>query len=440
MWERQLSQTLKRTLSHGPNNKNKTGHRLRWRPPKRDEGKMNHKTKSLNALVSQGEASTVTEADLAIINGGFAFTPLEASGVYVRKMYVCHTAIDRSKDRFTPEVLDHLATTLVGKGFNDGHPQQGRTTSETVIGRVFKTETVEETLEAARQRTGEDLRLPDGGTTVKWVVAHFYIPLIDEYSQTITKKIEAGILTYASIGFEWKSPTRVNDDNGNVLYYEYRELVEAHEVSLVWLGDQTGAAITKSADKDETQPDEKETPKMKQINKALGLDPAASEESAMAALDAERQKAATDASIVKALGVTTEDGAKALMADASAGKAYRVSLCKQVTDAENKLGRFPDAEQKAAREKALSGRSIADLETEAKWAEKQVEEKFPTGGTKGLTGGGNGSEGVKGGKSFEDTVNEIKQKTSGIPHAKAVAQAAKENPEGYTAYMNPTAN
>jgi len=197
----------------------------------------------------------------------------------------------------------------------------------------------------------------------------------------------AGIARHASIGFAAANLVRVNDEeSGETLYWEYKSPGEALEGSLVWLGAQPGATVTKSAkDVNIDEADDKsrkEGRKMKEIMKALGLAADADTGEALQTIQAFREKGVrlkTLEEVVEPLGENlNRKHVEELIALSGDGKAYRKDLISRQIKAERLLGRTGDADDDTTeREKQLSARSLDEIRGDLEYLEKQAAEKFP---------------------------------------------------------------
>jgi hypothetical protein len=349
---------------------------------------MKKRQKDVAAIITTG-GGTPTPEQVAAINR-FALEPHEASQLYVRPVYLCHNAIDRDNDRFDEALLADFVRTLPGKALLLGHDHKD---PAAIVGAFFSAELVEESLEAAISRTGEDLRLPEGASSVKWVKGWLYLPLTDEDCAEIVPKINAGVLRHVSIGFDADGPVPQRGADDEIIFWEWKPPGEAQEGSLVWLGAQPGAT-TSAKEVKEHKDHERKEPTMKGIMKALGLSPDANEESgvkAVSELTAKAAKAEADLTAAKALlekaGIADEATAKDLAEDAATGKTYRDTLAKEAAAFARMVGRV-DVGGEEAFAKTLAARPLADLKAEHDFYEKAAKEKHP-GGT-GKVGGSSG--------------------------------------------------
>jgi len=199
----------------------------------------------------QAEAAEVTEADLALINRRFALAPLTAEQVYVRRLALCNDQYDRTSERFPRAYLDRFAETLPGKPLLAHHDK-----GQFPLGRFFRAEVV--TVPA--EEGGEGRR----GAEVTWLYCWAYL-VKTRGNEEVRAQIDAGVYSHVSIGFRWADLTcdvcgRSYFQGGcpHVIDQEYEgrrctatysgdpRKVEALEGSLVYLGAQYGAVVTKS--------------------------------------------------------------------------------------------------------------------------------------------------------------------------------------------------
>lgn len=354
--------------------------------------------KSLGLCKSAGAA--ITGEQLAAINS-YTLSPLKGEALYVRKMRLAHNAVDRDKERFSEGLLKRFAETLPGKSLLLGHqwgpPGKG----------LFFDAVIEEmSLQEAKAVTGEDLVLPETMDRVKFLVSFFYMVKKPEIDGMIAD-IEGGVLRHVSIAFNAEKREPVKDKDGNVLYHEYRGKGEALEGSIVWLGAQPGAAITKGASPVNIQGEgedkkKKEEKTMKEITKALGLGVDATEAEAVKAISEKASRLKFLEEVVTPLGDNvTKLAVEELLANGADGKAYRKDLVSKQVKWERLLGRVGDTDEACkAREAVLAKRSIAEIKEDLTHLEKTVREKFPTeslieGGTPGKNRAGKEDDGRK---------------------------------------------
>ncbi len=218
-------------------------------------------------LKAMGVGKPATDEQLVQINK-YALVALKAEQVYVRRLLMAHNGIDRDTERFNEALLDNFATTLPGKNFfADGHPSFWSDRTGPGEGLFFSASTEEMTPERFKEITSETIKLPEGASNAKVLWSDMYLLKL-ESNKDMLAKLDAGIYRFISIGF--KAPyTPVTDDKGNTLYGEYRENGEAREGSLVWLGAQPGASVTKNAKTEDNLNNHGGQKKMKEILQKL---------------------------------------------------------------------------------------------------------------------------------------------------------------------------
>jgi hypothetical protein len=196
----------------------------------------------------RAEAPEVTEADLELINTRYALRPLTADEVYVRRLALCNDQYDRTSERFPRSYLERFAQTLPGKPLLAHHDKK-----QFPIGRFFKAEVVVE--------PGPDR------TPVTWLYCSAYL-LKTASNEDVRAQIDGGVYSHVSIGYRWADLTcdlctrsYFSGDCAHVIdqVYDGRrctatysgdpERAEAVEGSLVYLGAQYGAVVTKSDDR-----------------------------------------------------------------------------------------------------------------------------------------------------------------------------------------------
>lgn len=170
------------------------------------------------------KAAEITDAELAQINK-FAVKKLTKEEVTIYTMKVANNKIDRDQERFADEVLDSFAKSVVGKSWLYMHNKR----DFMPFGKLFDAWTAVE-------------------NGMKWLYVKGY--LLSSDAETVAK-IDSGIWKFVSIGFTAPELMVIIDNtNGKVTHYEYRNMAgkeaEALEVSLVWLGAQYDAEVSKS--------------------------------------------------------------------------------------------------------------------------------------------------------------------------------------------------
>lgn len=160
-------------------------------------------------------------------------------------VWLCNNVLDRDRDRFTADVLKSLGKSLVGKSLLYGHDKSG-----VGDGIWYDTKILDVTVDDAIEHIGqvsmkgfkkhlEDIAEKEG--SIKFLIASCYMLS----SNPETEKVDAGIVRHASISFYAPNWTEVKDEDGNILYWEFRNTeeseAEAVEASFVYLGAQHGS-------------------------------------------------------------------------------------------------------------------------------------------------------------------------------------------------------
>ena len=154
--------------------------------------------------------------------------------------WLAHNFADRDKERFPKAMLENFNRTIVGKSKMIGHTRAGDAGEGVYYQSRMERLSVDDTLAMIQKAGGHpdpDIRKhlqhvqdKDGG--VWWLVADFYM-LTD--NMPLIRQIDAGIKKKSSIAFGAEKRVPVEDDNGNVLYYEWAGRGEGREGSIVWL-------------------------------------------------------------------------------------------------------------------------------------------------------------------------------------------------------------
>jgi hypothetical protein len=175
---------------------------------------------------------------LSIINQ-FSKRELTADEVLVGQMRLANNCIDRDRERFSEEVLQGFADTVVRKTLLLDHDCN---VNRSAIGKFFAVEMEKMTLANAIVQTGEALQLGPGKTEVQFLSPWFYIPKKGISEQDLVR-LESGIFDFVSIGFLAERLVPVTDSQGATLFHEFQGKGEVREGSIVYLGAQMGAAI-----------------------------------------------------------------------------------------------------------------------------------------------------------------------------------------------------
>ena len=141
----------------------------------------NIKAKDLQLTDPAGRAygPTPSPEDMTAINE-HALEPMQAEGVYVRRMNIANDQIDRDLEQFSRGVLNAFAETLPGKSVLVGHDTKGAP-----LGRFYSADVV---------------RDPGDGTT--WLRGYWYMPRTGD-NEAARANIDSGVWKHASIGFQY---------------------------------------------------------------------------------------------------------------------------------------------------------------------------------------------------------------------------------------------
>lgn len=287
---------------------------------------MRHKTLAL----CQKAAGVATDAQLSLING-YTLREFAAEELVVREYALAHNCIDRDRECFDEALLQNFATTLPGKGAFIRHPGGWDGDSGPGEGRVFQAAIETMSLEAARTLLREPgLTLPPDRSTVTVLKASAYYVKTTE-NASLLLKMEAGIASDVSIGFNASDRNRIKQGDIEVNVWRWEGPGEALEMSVVWLGAQPGARATKS-----------HTPHTPEDSDMEPKDNAAAEE-----LKTVKPKATQFDAIKAALGTDAAlaDDPAALAALVACGKTYRSDLIETVIKSERLSGALGDTEQ-----------------------------------------------------------------------------------------------
>jgi hypothetical protein len=324
-----------------------------------------------------------TPEDLALIHR-YTLRPMEPDELYVRRMVLANDAVDRSYERFTPEVLNRFAETLPGKSLlvahDKGRPAQG----------LFYQAQVR------KAAPGES-----GGHSL---VASFYM-VKSPANADARQQIDGGVMRHVSIGFRYDQrlcdicgreyydcphfPGDTIEDAGGTPrtvtshYGGDLSRYEANEGSLVYLGCQRDATIVKHEHEHEEgrMENEKALARIKELEAELAAVQARvvsipKLEEERDRLKAERDSFHEQLRSAQALAghVLPSEEERALGED---GKAYRehlraevkrlAGIVKSEAEANLLLSALPNAPAKALKELVDSYQA-------------RVEEKFPPSG------------------------------------------------------------
>lgn len=317
--------------------------------------------KTAAIAATRGDGTPDADA-LAAINA-LALRELAADEVYSRQAIIAHSGIDRDRESISDTLLDALATSLPGKGFFVSHPGGWSGSTGPGEGRWYRAWTERMSLDQARAELGRpDLQWPEGVDTATLLKGAFYLPR--RTAADLIERIDSGVAGDVSIQFTARSGTERRADDGRLIWRQLDAPGEALEASLVWLGAQPGARVTKSARPNTDDEDHI----MKDLEARLK---AAEDARAAAQAEADKAKAAAaaHAALAKALGDDAGllEDATATAALVRAGKAHRQGLIDAIVTHERSLGLVgdTDSEVKAAAE-AYGLLSTAKLDALAK--------------------------------------------------------------------------
>lgn len=136
--------------------------------------------KTVEAVVLKAFGPNPTERDLDRINA-FALEPLTADGVYVRRMHLANTQVDRAFERFTERNIRQLTKSIVGKSLMLGHDYGG-----VPQGRFF---------DASVQKQ-------DG---VAHATPEFYVVRAAPSAEEAIAQIDGGVWKDVSVGFNFEA-------------------------------------------------------------------------------------------------------------------------------------------------------------------------------------------------------------------------------------------
>lgn len=182
--------------------------------------------------------SAPDSAQLAQINQ-LSKRDMAADELLVGQMRLANNCIDRDRERFSEEVLQGFADTVVRKTLLLDHDTN---VNRSAIGKFFAVEVEKMTLANAIAQTGEALQLAPGITEVQFLAPWFYLPKKGISEQDLAR-LESGIFDFVSIGFSAEKLVPITDGQGATLFHEFQGKGEVREGSIVYLGAQRGAAI-----------------------------------------------------------------------------------------------------------------------------------------------------------------------------------------------------
>jgi hypothetical protein len=336
------------------------------------------KTKELiiQGLKAVGGGLEVTPGMLEKINR-YALSPMTAEKVYVRKFMVANSGVDRDNERFPKGVLEDFAHSLPGKGYfnNDGgHPGGFGGQRGAGQGLWFDAYVEDMPLDRFAELTGSRPKLAPGEDGISALTALMYMPVHPD-NELMRLNLDAGIHRFVSIGFRAADLSPVYDecDNRALLYWEYQAPGEALEASSVYLGAQHGAVVVKSFGAGIHM-------RTEMVNITEGGQEDMDKED-VKELEEYRLKVPAMQGLItdlKALGIGSVEDAKAMLARAADGDAYRKDLSERLSLRLTQLKRLPEEpEKKEARMKLYSAWPIAELKAAVEDAETEVRKLLP---------------------------------------------------------------
>lgn len=188
-------------------------------------------------LISSPDAS-----QLAIINQ-FANREHTADELLVGQMRLANNCIDRDNERFSEEMLQNFAATIVRKTLLLDHDSN---VNRSAIGKFFAVDLEKMPVQQAMVETSETFQLAPGMNEVWFLSPWFYIPK-KGISEKDLARLESGVFDFVSIGFSAERLIPITDGQGATLFHEYQGKGYAREGSIVYLGAQYGASIKGAA-------------------------------------------------------------------------------------------------------------------------------------------------------------------------------------------------
>lgn len=182
--------------------------------------------------------SSPTNAQLTIINQ-FASREHTADELLVGQMRLANNCIDRDNERFSEEMLNNFADTIVRKTLLLDHDSN---INRSAIGKFFAVDLEKMPLQLAIAEAGETLQPMPGMGEVWFLSPWFYIPK-KGISERDLARLESGVFDFVSIGFSAERLVPITDNKGATLFHEYQGKGYAREGSIVYLGAQFGASI-----------------------------------------------------------------------------------------------------------------------------------------------------------------------------------------------------
>lgn len=225
-----------------------------------------HKALSLGEIGNLGSPTTPSPEQYARIRS-FLLDPVPAEELYVRRLNLANDAVDRSFERFPLPYLQRLADTLPGKALLLAHDKTG-----TPTGLFFEARTRPSVMGEAGEHQLE---------------AWFYLRKTEANAE-LRAQIDAGVCRYCSIGasyderycsvcalpyYECRHMPGQKLDDGRTVHFDFGgdlSRYESREGSLVYLGAQRLAQLTKQAYEGHTDMDAAQLEqKLKEANTEL---------------------------------------------------------------------------------------------------------------------------------------------------------------------------
>lgn len=290
-------------------------------------------------------------AQLAAINA-FALSPLTAETAYVRTALIAHTGIDRDNEIFADDLLDALTKTLPGKGVFVKHPSGYDGSSAPGVGRWFEARTLIMSQDEARAALrAPGLKFAPDATHAKILEASFYIPRMAS-NDALLANIDAGVAGDISVGFRAAERVPVKDAANNTIAQRLTGPGEALEASLVWLGAQPGARVTKDFDttKGATMDLQKQFDTLTAAHATL-----------KAQAEAHQVKAAGFDAVVAAIGEELAKSPDALKRSVAEARQFRDGLIDEVVKCERLAGLLGDDPQSVSDAKTFLSSMSTDM-------------------------------------------------------------------------------
>lgn len=214
------------------------------------------------------ESSSISESEIAEINGKYALKSLSAEEIFCFKMAICDNQVDRDYERFSDNAIAKLAKMFVGKTIISDHTPSAKNQ----CARIYATE------------------IEDDGT-VKRLIAKCYTVQTDATKDFISM-LSAGIMKEVSVSCRVKSAicSICGQDNAKVLcqhapgrtydnkqcHFILDDPEDAFEVSFVAVPAQKEAGVIKSYGgepmKEPEENDNEDTDENEEKKKMLDID------------------------------------------------------------------------------------------------------------------------------------------------------------------------